>query len=269
MQIIDTHCHVHDPEFADKYDTSVQQIVDEAKEAGIKTFVSVGTSAESSRLAVEFAHAHAGTYAALALHPHEVSEKSPEQIEADFALIAAIAAESHPQVVAIGECGLDYFYHKEPEVQAAQKTLFRRHLDLAREHDLPLLFHIRDAFDDFFAIIDEYNQSGEPIRGVVHSFTAEKPQLEGCVERGFYLGVNGIMTFTKNENQLSAAKAIPKSRIVLETDAPFLTPTPYRGKTCEIRHIVETAKFLADLRGEPLEELAAVTTANAKELFRL
>lgn len=268
MQIIDTHCHIHDPEFTGKYEKPIEQIIAEAKEAGVFPFISVGTTAESSRLAVVFAKEH-GTYASLAVHPHEASEKSPEAIGKELTDLAELAAEQHPQVVAIGECGLDYYYHKETEVQEAQQALFRRQLDIAVKHGLPLIFHIRDAFEDFFAIIDEYNQKGPAIRGVVHSFTAGVEQLEGCLQRGFYLGINGIMTFTKIEEQLKAAKAIPKSNLVLETDAPFLTPTPYRGKMCELRHIVETAGFMARLRDESLDELAAYTTANAKALFKL
>lgn len=268
MEIIDSHCHIHEPWLAEKYDKSVDQLVKEAKEAGVLSFISVGTSAESSRLAVEFAQAH-GTYASLALHPHEVSEKSPTDIDQDFATVEEITAAKHAQVVAIGECGLDYYYHKETEVQAAQVALFRRHLDLAVQYDLPLIFHIRDAFPDFFAIIDEYSQAGTRIRGVVHSFTAGMDELNGCLKRGFYLGVNGIMTFTKNEDQLSAARAIPRDRLLFETDAPFLTPKPFRGKMCEIRHIVETVKFMSELRNEPLDDLAAATTQNARELFKL
>lgn len=268
MQLIDTHCHVHDPEFASKYDKPVEQLVKEAQEAGIETFISVGTEAESSRLAVEFAQKH-GTWASLALHPHEVSEKTTEQLENEFKIIEKLASEGHKVVVAIGETGLDYYYHKEIEVQNAQKELFRRHLDLAVQYDLPLIFHIRDAFEDFFAIVDEYNQKGPAIRGVVHSFTAGLTELQGCLERNLYLGINGIMTFTKNDDQLAAAKAIPRSNLVLETDAPFLTPKPYRGKMCEIAHIVETAKFMSELRGETLEELAAYTTVNATSLFKL
>ncbi len=268
MQFFDTHCHVHDPEYAAKYDKPVQQIVDDARAAGVTSFISVGTSAESSRLAVEFAEKQV-THASIALHPHEVSQKSPEAVEKEFLEIEKLAATGNSRIVAIGECGLDYYYHKESTVQSAQQTLFRKHLDLATAHQLPLIFHIRDAFDDFFRIIDEYNRNGHQVRGVVHSFSAGLSEMEGCLERGFYLGLNGIMTFTKNEEQLKAAKAIPQGRIVLETDAPFLTPNPFRGMMCEMKHVVETAKFLSKLRNEPLEDFAVTTTANAKTLFRL
>jgi len=268
MQFIDTHCHVHEPEFAAKYDKPVSQIIEEAHAAGVVSFISVGTSAESSRLAVAFAKKQ-GAFASLALHPHEVAEKSAEVIQKEFAELVELTASGDRVIVAIGECGLDYYYHKKTEVKEAQKALFRRHLNLAVEHDLPLIFHIREAFDDFFAILDEYAAKGHKIRGVVHSFSAGMSELDGCLKRDLYLGLNGIMTFTKIEEQLNAAKAIPISKMLLETDAPFLTPVPFRGMMCQIKHVVETAKFLATLRRETLQEIAQATTANAKELFQL
>lgn len=266
--LIDTHCHIHDPEYADAYEKPVEQIIREAQEAGVKTFVCVGTSAESSTKAVAFAKVW-GVYASLALHPHEVAEKSPLQLQNEFEAVTAIASKKHKEVVAIGECGLDYYYHSDKAVQLAQQNLFRKHLDLAVSYNLPLIFHIRNAFNDFFAIIDEYSKAGHTVRGVVHSFTAHQAELEGCLSRGFYIGLNGIMTFTKDEKQLEAATSVPLNRLVLETDAPFLTPKPYRGKMCELRHILLTATFLSEVRGESLHTLATHSTANAETLFCL
>jgi TatD DNase family protein len=266
MQIIDTHCHIHDPEFAAKYDKPVQQLIDEAKAVGVFPFVAVGTDATSSQLAVEFAAKHQ-VYASLALHPHQVAQQSPKQLQDGMTRIAKLATA--PRVVAIGECGLDYYYHPSKTVQDGQKVLLRQHLDLALQHNLPLIFHIRDAFEDFFEIIDDYTAKGHQLRGVVHSFSAHLPQLMGSLQRGFYISLNGIMTFTKDPQQLHAAKTVPLDKLVLETDAPFLTPNPFRGKMCEISHIVKTAEFLSELRNEPLELLAKATTVNAKELFRL
>jgi TatD DNase family protein len=128
---------------------------------------------------------------------------------------------------------------------------------------VPLIFHVRDAFDDFWPIFDSY----EGIRGVIHSFSAGLPELEQIQRRGLYVGLNGIMTFTKHVKQLDAAKAIPLARLLLETDAPFLTPQPFRGSICEPRHVRVTAEFLAELRGESLSELANATTRNAQSLF--
>jgi TatD DNase family protein len=133
------------------------------------------------------------------------------------------------------------------------------------EHQLPLIFHIREAFDDFWPIFDSY--SG--LRGVVHSFSSNRTVLEQILSRGLHIGLNGIITFTKDNEQLAAAQAVPLEKLVLETDAPFLTPTPYRGTICEPRHVRTTAEFLSRLRNEDLTELARTTTGNARQLFNL
>jgi len=143
--------------------------------------------------------------------------------------------------------------------------MLRFQLNLAQVHNLPVIFHVRDAFDDFFAILDDF----KTIRGVIHSFTADTVTLDKCLNRGLYIGLNGIMTFTKDQNQLNAAKALPLNRLLLETDAPFLTPAPYRGTICQPKHVVVTAEFLAKLKGITLEEIAVATTQNAKRLFNL
>lgn len=269
MQLIDSHCHIHDPEFASKYSVSVEVIVTEAQHSGIERYICVGTSVESSRLALEFAQNHSGAYASIALHPHEVGEKPATQVSNEFKELAGLVANKQTKMVAIGECGLDYYYHNEQSVRDEQVALFRKHIDLALEHNLPMIFHIRDAFDDFFAIIDEYSQNNKIIRGVVHSFTAHVAELEGCIKRGLYIGINGIMTFTKEELQLEAARSVPLDRLLFETDAPFLTPVPFRGRMCEIKHMVETVKFLSDLRSESVELLAEKSTKNAINLFGL
>lgn len=167
------------------------------------------------------------------------------------------------KVVAIGEIGLDYYYENSPKED--QKKLLRFQLDIAAEHGLPVIFHVREAFDDFFAILDDY----KGIQGVVHSFTSDRADLDKILSHGLYVGLNGIMTFTKRSAQLEAAKATPLEKLLLETDAPFLTPAPFRGKICEPKHVRTTAEFLANLRDESLEDLAAATTANAHKLFRL
>lgn len=266
--LFDTHCHVHDPEFSSAYKKPIKTMLQEARKAGVTQFVCVGTSLLSSQHAVSFAKKWQ-VYASLALHPHEVAEKSSSQLKADFLALRSLALEKQKQVVAIGECGLDYYYHTDIKVQNEQKVLFRQHIDLALALDLPLIFHIRSAFDDFFRILDDYAAKGHTIKGVVHSFSAHINELKGCLDRGLYIGLNGIMTFTKDGEQLAAAKAVPIEKLVLETDAPFLTPTPYRGKMCELHHIKVTAAFIAALRGESEVVIANSTTANAKRLFQL
>ncbi len=269
MHIIDTHCHIHDPEYTQKYDVSVQQVIDDAALVGVNQYICVGTSAESSRTAVNFANKHIGAYASLALHPHEVADVTAEFIDGEFAKVAQIAKAGHKKVVAIGECGLDYYYHESERIRSAQKRLFKMHLDLAVASNLPLIFHIRSAFDDFFAILDEYATKGHKITGVVHSFSADTDVLQGCLDRELYIGLNGIMTFTKDDLQLAAAKAVPLGRMLLETDAPFLTPKPFRGTMCQLKHVLVTGQFLSDLRHEPLDTIASTTTTNAKSLFSL
>ncbi len=214
---------------------------------------------EDSRHAVEFASSHENVWAAIGLHPHEagvyVNDSKALQ---EFRELAA-----KPKVVAIGETGLDYHYNHSPKED--QIALLRFQLDLAVEHKLPLIFHVRGAFEDFWPVFDTYKR----LQGVIHSFSSGTKDLDSIIARGLYVGLNGIMTFTKQAEQLEAAKKVPLNRLVLETDAPFLTPSPFRGKICESKYVRTTGEFLASLRKESLETLAAATTANAKELFHL
>jgi len=136
-------------------------------------------------------------------------------------------------------------------------------IELAIEHNLPLIFHVREAFDDFWPILDEY----ESIRGVLHSYTDTQANLDKALERGLYIGVNGIATFAKSQSQLDVYRAVPLQKLLLETDAPFLTPTPYRGTINQPKRVGTIAEFVASLRGESLEQLAAATTQNAHDLF--
>jgi TatD DNase family protein len=163
--------------------------------------------------------------------------------------------------VAIGECGLDYYYNHSP--RDLQLTAFRAQIELAQDLKRPLIFHIREAFDDFFAVVAEYKN----LRGVVHSFTADEATLNKVLDQGFYVAFNGIITFTKDQAQLAAAKACPLDKMMLETDCPFLTPVPHRGQRNEPAHVKLVAEFLAQLRSESFAQIAAQTTKNAESLF--
>lgn len=243
--LVDTHCHIHEAE----YPLDVGDVLARAREHGVNEIVCVGTSVQSSREAVSFAAQHEHVYASIGVHPHDTKEGYD---------IADLYDES---VIAFGEIGLDYFYTHSP--REIQITALESQLQLAREYNKPVIFHVREAFDDFWPILDNF--SG--IRGVLHSFTDNINNLELGLSRGLYVGVNGISTFTKDSAQRAMFAAIPLERMVLETDAPFLTPTPYRGKVNEPAFVRLVAEYHANQRSISLEELAAQTTANARELF--
>jgi TatD DNase family protein len=277
MKFFDTHCHIHeilaDTHVSDeshsggesmherwkKNDKTAGQVLADAAAAGVESLICVGCTGPDSKLAVEFVKGRDNLWASIGIHPHEAQDYAnyPKKL-AEFAELTL-----KPKVVAVGECGLDYFYEHSPKQD--QEKILRFQIELALKHNLPMIFHVRDAFEDFWPIFDSY--SG--IRGVVHSFSAGEKELGQIIERGLYVGLNGIMTFTKQVKQLDAAKLVPKDCLLLETDAPFLTPQPFRGNICEPKHVRVTAEFLAGLRGESLEELAKTTYTNARFLFGL
>lgn len=265
ISFIDTHCHIHDSEYTEKYGKSPEELFSESCEAGIAACICVGTDVRTSEQAVELAQKLEGCYSSIAIHPHEATEMTERDLVEQIATLTSLATKAPNRLVAVGECGLDYYYPADASVQNKQKTLFLEHLKLARTFNLPLIFHIRDAFDDFFKILDDFG----PLTGVVHSFSADADTMQQVVTRGLYCGLNGIMTFTKDERQLAAARTLPLERMLLETDAPFLTPKPFRGTMNESKYIREIAEFLAVLRGESVEQIAAITTENGKKLFNI
>ncbi len=255
MELTDTHCHIHFPD----YQLDPRAVLDEAQKEGVKRLICVGCTLSDSQMAIDFASSNPGCWASIGLHPHEAEIYVNDTVLLDkFRDLA-----NKPKVVAIGETGLDYHYmHSSKE---DQKKLFRFQLELASVNQKPLIFHVREAFDDFWKIYDEYPS----LTGVIHSFSAGQKELDEILARELYVGLNGIMTFTKNAEQLAAAKTVPLQKLLLETDAPFLTPAPERGTICQPKHVVVTANFLSNLRNESLEELAAATTHNAIKLFGL
>lgn len=255
MKFVDTHCHIHFPD----YGLDPEEAIAEAMQNGVTRLLCVGCTLPDSIAAIDLAERHSGIWAAIGLHPHE----GARYIHDHQALQQFRELASHPKVVAIGETGLDYHYNHSPRED--QRKLLRLHLDLALERKLPLIFHVREAYEDFWKIFDEYPK----VRGVVHSFSAGQKELNQILERNLYVGLNGIMTFTKDPEQLAAAKQVPLQKLLIETDAPYLTPVPFRGTICQPKHVVETAKFLAELRHEPLKQLAEATTHNAVTLFKL
>ncbi len=271
MDIVDTHCHIHQAQpslegsdsvrtkwlTAGKDDADV--IIADAIQAGVTGMICVGTDVADSVVAVDFVQGRQHVWVSIGIHPHEAERYINDNASlADFAALA-----SRPKVVAVGECGLDYYYNHSSKPD--QVKILRHQIELALQHDLPMVFHVRDAFDDFWKVFDDY----QGIRGVIHSFTAGPDELERVLGRGLHVGLNGIMTFTKDQQQLAAAKAVPLDRLVVETDAPYLTPAPYRGNISEPKHAATTLSFLAKLQGRTDQQLADETTANARRLFDL
>jgi TatD DNase family protein len=252
MQLTDTHCHVHES----NYSIPSHEVLKRANDAGVTRLLCVGTSIESSKEAIAFAKTHGRAWASIGLHPHDADL-------GDTTLSELAKLVNKPKVVAVGECGLDYYYNHSPKENQAHALHYQ--IELAIEHNLPVIFHVRDAFKDFWPIFDSY----KGIKGELHSFTDTRANLDKALERDLYIGLNGIMTFTKDPAQLDVAKAIPLEKLLLETDAPYLTPAPHRGTVNEPARVRTIAEFLATQRGETLEALAAQTTDNARVLFNL
>ena len=274
IEFADTHCHIHEilrandefvhNKWADAGVNDAQVVIDEAVQAGVNRLLCVGTSLEDSRLAVDFVQKRSNCWASIGIHPHEaklyVNQSNKLQ---KFCNLLEKNQKSVliNKIVAIGECGLDYYYQHSSKKD--QQQILRFQIELAQKHDLPLIFHIREAFEDFWSIFDSY----KGLRGVVHSFSSTMSDLDQVLSRGLYVGLNGIVTFTKNPEQQLATKAIPLPNLLLETDAPFLTPAPYRGTICSPKHVSVTAEFLAGLRDETMATIAHKTTQNACHLF--
>jgi TatD DNase family protein len=253
--VIDTHCHVHDRKFDDDRDA----VIARARAAGITEMVTIAEDLADSRVAVATAQRY-GIRSAIGVHPHE-AKNAPDDLAAHLR-----AMLDEPSVVAIGETGLDYYYGHSP--REAQAQVLRTQLCVARETGMPVVFHQRDAFDDFTSILREEWTSG--MRGIVHCFTgtaAEAATITG--EFGLLLGIGGVVTFPNAGALREAVTAAGAERIVLETDCPYLAPVPMRGKRNEPAFVAHTAEKVRELLGMPLDALIAVTDENARRLFSL
>lgn len=256
--LIDTHCHIHEADYPLDRDDAIRR----AHGAGVDRMICVGTSVVSSRAAAMFVAGQENIYASIGVHPHDTKE----------GLVGLEALVRSDKVVAVGEIGLDYFYiHSPREVQIAA---LESQIQLALDRDLPIIFHVREAsspegrpsvWHDFWPIFDNFRG----IRGELHSFTDTQANLEAGLTRGLFVGVNGISTFTKDPAQQTMFAAIPLDKMLLETDAPFLTPVPFRGTVNEPAFVRNVAEYQATVRGVTLDEIATATTANATALFAL
>jgi len=248
--MIDTHAHLNFPEFEDDLD----EVITKSFESGIERLVIPGSDAENSSKALEIARKYENVFAAVGIHPHYTRE--------DFSQIEKLA--QNERVVAIGECGLDYFRLENKADRGKQKDLFAKHLDLAEKLDRPLIFHNRESEDDFYEIIKD-----RKVRGVVHCYTSTPEFAKKILDLGFLISFTGIITFDKTGNLEEVIKSVPLEKIMVETDSPLLAPVPYRGKRAQPWMVKEIIQKIADIKGLSFEEVDSQTTTNAKSFFEI
>jgi TatD DNase family protein len=254
VRLIDSHCHLNYEGLVERQD----EVLENARERGVRGFLNVSTRQKEWGEVIGVAEHHVDVWASVGVHPHE-ADAHP-----DLGAAALIEGTKHPRVIAIGECGLDYYYDKSD--RAAQRERFEAHIDAARQTGLPLIIHTRDAEDDTVEILSAGVREGG-VTGVLHCFTGSAELARKGLDLGFYVSLSGIVTF-KNAGDLQAtAKWLPADQMLVETDAPFLAPVPHRGQKCEPAFVADTAAFVAQLRTETPDQLAEATTANFFRLF--
>ena len=254
MRLIDSHCHLNYPDLVERQD----EVLAAARARGVGGFLNISTRQSEWSAIVATAEREPDVWATIGVHPHE-ADAHP-----DLGVDALVEAAGHPKVIAIGECGLDYFYDKSD--RAAQRDRFQAHIEAARETNLPLVVHTRDAEGDTADMLADAVAHGG-VRGVFHCFTGSAALARKGLDLGFFISLSGIVTFKNARDLQETAKFIPAERLLVETDAPFLAPVPNRGKNCEPAFVADTAAFVAALRGEPFDQLAAATSANFFRLF--
>lgn len=252
--LVDSHCHLDFPEFAPELDA----VVARAREAGVKTCVSIGTTLEKFPGVLAVAERFENIWCSVGIHPHEAE---PELLESPAPLIER---GRHPKVVGIGETGLDFYYNHSP--REPQIANFRAHIAAARELKLPVIVHTRSADLETVEILRDEMGKGA-FTGLIHCFTGTQMLADASLDMGFYISVSGIATFKKSEELRTVLKTVPLERLLVETDAPYLAPMPYRGKRNEPSFVVNTAAMLAELKGVTGDELARATTENFFRLF--
>ncbi|MDV7338590.1 TatD family hydrolase [Terasakiella sp. A23] len=252
--LVDSHCHLDFPDFAEDFD----EVLARADEAGVKTMMTICTYVTKFDQVHDIAKAHDNIYCTIGIHPHN-ADSEPEVSVEDLTGPAA-----SDKVIGFGETGLDYFYEHSPrEIQQKQ---FRTHIEAARKLDLPVIIHTRDAEEDTLRIIEE-EMAAAPFKGLIHCFSASKAFADRMVELGLYISISGIITFKKAEELREAIKDVPLDRLLVETDAPYLSPIPKRGKRNEPAFTAYTSAKVAEVKGVSEEEMATQTTDNFFTLF--
>ena len=254
LTLVDSHCHLDFPDFSEEVDA----VVGRARAAGVCGIVTISTRIRQHAAVLSIADRFQQVYCSVGTHPHHAHE------ELDITVEDLIARTQHPKVVAIGEAGLDYHY--ELSTRIAQEKGFRNHIEAARKTGLPLVIHSRDADADMMAILTEETGRGA-FPAVLHCYTGGRELAERAVTLGLFVSFTGILTFRKSEDLRAIARSLPADRILVETDAPYLAPTPHRGRRNEPAYVVETARVLAEVRGTTLEAIAGQTSDNFFRLF--
>lgn len=260
MTLVDSHCHIDGPE----YDADRDEVIARAIDAGVKTMLNVGTGDPQSgafERAVELAEKYDNVYAAVGVHPHD-SRLFDDAAEARLVDLV----KQSKRLIAWGEIGLDYHYDHSP--REVQRSVFVRQLRIARQMDLPVIIHSREADDDAIEMIRQ-ELSGYERSGVLHCFGGGLQMARAAIDLGFYISFAGNLTFKKAEDLRDIARQLPLDRLLVETDCPYLTPVPFRGKRNEPARVVETAKYLAQLHEQSPERIAKITSDNFRTLFRI
>ena len=255
MRLIDSHCHLN-------YEGLVErqaEVLENARNRGVAGFLNISTRRREWSEIIGLAEREPDVWASVGVHPHE-ADNHP-----DLGAAALVEAANHRRIIAIGECGLDYYYDKSD--RAAQRERFQAHIDAAHQTGLPLVVHTREAEEDTAEILTSAVREGD-VTGVLHCFTGSAELARKGLDLGFYISLSGIVTFKNAQDLQETAKWLPADQMLVETDSPFLAPVPHRGQKCEPAFVADTASFVAGLRGEDPEQLAETTTANFFKLFK-
>lgn len=251
--LVDTHAHLD----LGHFDADREDVIQRASQAGVERIINVGIDPTSWRASLEISRRHSHIYVALGMHPHDALRLD----DAALAELAGLCRED--KVVAVGEIGLDYYRDRAP--REVQREALRRQLSLARQMDLPIVIHDRDAHEDILEILREQGE----VRGVMHCFSGDYALAQACLDLGLYISIPGSVTFSSNRSYREMVRQLSLARLVVETDSPFISPHPFRGKRNEPARVELVARAIADLKGESFELVAQVTSDNARTVFGL